>query len=414
MAQGCGAQMKISELMIASFLAAGLLFCERALAVQHQHEESGHGTREQVSVARSSSLVEDSAEDIAAYEEAFAAYNEAARAKDFDAALDSGLKALELGEKLSTVPPVKLAKLSLNLARLYVLSNRDDEALEMFERSIGHFTAANGKDSAQHYVPMQESTSLAIESHRLEYAETMFRRLSRVVKLHFDYPSGERAGYFLTQASLFKLQIIEGRPTGKGLGRRDLFKLARKAIRNARSDYLAIGDQVGVGNTSFALGKFEWEAGRTQSALRNFKMALAEYKAAGLPPGDERVLRCHTFLAQIYLKGGREEKATPHLQHVGKYQGDMDRDKVVPIFQVLPKYPSRAAFHNTEGWVHVEFTIAVTGKVKDVIVVDSDPEGVFEESAIEAVSQWRYIPMSKDGVLFESKHEVVLTFSLDH
>ncbi|MND07668.1 Gram-negative bacterial tonB protein [compost metagenome] len=49
----------------------------------------------------------------------------------------------------------------------------------------------------------------------------------------------------------------------------------------------------------------------------------------------------------------------------------------------------------------MQFTISATGSVKDAIVVAADPERVFDEAALAAISRWRYNPRVVDGVAVE-------------
>jgi protein TonB len=58
--------------------------------------------------------------------------------------------------------------------------------------------------------------------------------------------------------------------------------------------------------------------------------------------------------------------------------------------QVAPEYPRGAERRGLEGVVTVEFNIDASGKVSDVKVVAADQPGVFDEAAVEAVSQWEY------------------------
>lgn len=67
------------------------------------------------------------------------------------------------------------------------------------------------------------------------------------------------------------------------------------------------------------------------------------------------------------------------------------------IVRVLPRYPSRALSRNIEGWVLLEFTISELGVAINPIVVDSEPSGIFDRSAINAVKKWKYRPMMEGG-----------------
>lgn len=67
------------------------------------------------------------------------------------------------------------------------------------------------------------------------------------------------------------------------------------------------------------------------------------------------------------------------------------------LVKVAPQYPMRARMDKIEGKVTVEFTITKKGTVADPKVVSADPEGIFDQAAINAVKQWRYKPYVVDG-----------------
>ena len=67
------------------------------------------------------------------------------------------------------------------------------------------------------------------------------------------------------------------------------------------------------------------------------------------------------------------------------------------IVRVLPRYPSRALSRGVEGWVLLEFAINELGQAIEPIVIDSDPKGTFDRSAINAVKKWKYRPMMENG-----------------
>jgi len=79
----------------------------------------------------------------------------------------------------------------------------------------------------------------------------------------------------------------------------------------------------------------------------------------------------------------------------------------VPLVRVPPDYPMRAEQRNLEDWVTVEFTISVTGSVKDPHVVDST-NSVFHRAAIRAIRKWKYNPKVVDGKPVE-QHGVRVT-----
>lgn len=68
-----------------------------------------------------------------------------------------------------------------------------------------------------------------------------------------------------------------------------------------------------------------------------------------------------------------------------------------PIVRIPPQYPERAARRGIEGWVLIEFTITSAGTVADAVVVDADPQNVFNRSALRAIQRWKYRPKIVDG-----------------
>ena len=80
--------------------------------------------------------------------------------------------------------------------------------------------------------------------------------------------------------------------------------------------------------------------------------------------------------------------------------GGSDTD-VLPLVRIPPEYPPRALARGLEGSVLVQFTITVTGSVKDAIVVRADPPNVFDQAALAAIARWRYNPRVVNGQAVE-------------
>lgn len=77
-----------------------------------------------------------------------------------------------------------------------------------------------------------------------------------------------------------------------------------------------------------------------------------------------------------------------------------DRD-VIPLVRINPDYPQRALSRGIQGWVLVQFTITATGSVANAVIIDAEPEGVFDEAALKAIARWRYNPKVEGGVPVE-------------
>lgn len=76
------------------------------------------------------------------------------------------------------------------------------------------------------------------------------------------------------------------------------------------------------------------------------------------------------------------------------HAGDM-----VPVRYVAPAYPADARETGTAGWVLVEFTVSEEGIPENVQVIESEPDDLFDQSAVDATNQLVYLPKIKDGRL---------------
>lgn len=69
----------------------------------------------------------------------------------------------------------------------------------------------------------------------------------------------------------------------------------------------------------------------------------------------------------------------------------------LPIVKVAPIYPRRAQARGISGYVIVEFTVTKNGSVKDPVVVEANPESLFDRAAMDAVLKFKYKPRVVDG-----------------
>ncbi|XPF95930.1 energy transducer TonB [Colwellia sp. RE-S-Sl-9] len=73
----------------------------------------------------------------------------------------------------------------------------------------------------------------------------------------------------------------------------------------------------------------------------------------------------------------------------------------LPIVKVAPIYPRRAQSRGIEGYVIVEFVVTKNGSVRDAKVVESNPESIFDQAAMDAALKFKYKPRVVDGVAME-------------
>lgn len=66
--------------------------------------------------------------------------------------------------------------------------------------------------------------------------------------------------------------------------------------------------------------------------------------------------------------------------------------EMLPLRLITPPYPDIALELKLEGYVVVKFTVTETGAVRDVVIDESEPPGVFNEEAIRAAQRLRFEP----------------------
>lgn len=82
---------------------------------------------------------------------------------------------------------------------------------------------------------------------------------------------------------------------------------------------------------------------------------------------------------------------------IGGIGGFSSDGEFLPIVKVAPQYPRRALSRGIEGYCTVEYTVTKSGSVRDPVVVDAQPEGIFDRASIQASLKFRYKPRVIDG-----------------
>lgn len=80
---------------------------------------------------------------------------------------------------------------------------------------------------------------------------------------------------------------------------------------------------------------------------------------------------------------------------------------------VKPEYPAKGVEQGVEGKVVLLLLIDEAGVVKEVSVVEADPEGIFEESALAAFRNARFAPAQKSGRAVKSRVLIRVTYELN-
>lgn len=93
---------------------------------------------------------------------------------------------------------------------------------------------------------------------------------------------------------------------------------------------------------------------------------------------------------------------------------DASDGEYLPIVKVQASYPRRALQRGVEGYVIVGFTVTRQGTVRDPYVVEADPQNIFDQAAMDAVSKFKYKPRVVDGEAVEVEGvQNRITFEID-
>ena len=92
--------------------------------------------------------------------------------------------------------------------------------------------------------------------------------------------------------------------------------------------------------------------------------------------------------------GAVEVNVNVDLSGTGGFSSD---GEYLPIVKVQPIYPRRAQTRGIEGYVLLEFVVTSTGAVRDPVIIESKPPGIFDRAAINAALKFKYKPKVVNG-----------------
>lgn len=102
--------------------------------------------------------------------------------------------------------------------------------------------------------------------------------------------------------------------------------------------------------------------------------------------------------------------AKPGMQ--GAYEmGQVDKPPML-IRRIEPVYPQAARRRNIEGWVEIRFLVDQQGQVRQEKVVQAQPHGIFENSALTALRGWQFSPGRLQGQAVDTWMMQVVRFQL--
>ena len=141
--------------------------------------------------------------------------------------------------------------------------------------------------------------------------------------------------------------------------------------------------------------------------LPDIKSLRQDIKAITLPPLVS--IKTDRNCPWGHLKNRRSS-----MNHI-KQCFDVDEVDVIPraISTVQPFYPYRAKRLSTGGYVTISFLVDINGEVSKLIIVESNPHGIFDQSVRDTVTKWKFTPGRKDGKPVRTWLRKTIEFTLD-
>lgn len=143
-------------------------------------------------------------------------------------------------------------------------------------------------------------------------------------------------------------------------------------------------------------------ASDVKAEQERLSFALLENTRTALAAGDIDRADVLTTRAEEILPGLPQTRALR--ERIGAARAQREEATTVLQAASLPRtrevpavYPREALLSSIEGWVDLEFTISTEGVPSDIRVKASSPARMFDIAAIQALRQWRFEPIVRDG-----------------
>ncbi|HEY3517266.1 MAG TPA: energy transducer TonB [Gammaproteobacteria bacterium] len=152
----------------------------------------------------------------------------------------------------------------------------------------------------------------------------------------------------------------------------------------------------------------EWEAFRQaavlaiESSIERGDWGSADDQLAGLAQAPAGAIAAQPLAAEL---GARRQQEA--------YLATAAPASVMRMQSSTPAvYPADLLQRGVEGWVELEFVVDRSGSPRDLVVKQAAPAGRFDDAALEAVRQYRYVPFEQDGRVYERRVKLRVRFEV--
>jgi TonB family protein len=159
------------------------------------------------------------------------------------------------------------------------------------------------------------------------------------------------------------------------------------------------------------------DAPEVRAEQQRLAFTLLDHSRTALVQGDlDRAelltTRAETLVPRMSNTRGLREQITAAREEREAASRVVQARELPRTREVPADYPSDAERRGVEGWVDVEFIIATNGIPQNLVVRESQPEGVFDKSALDALGRWRFEPVMRNGKAVDQRAILRVRFAL--
>ena len=349
---------------------------------------------------------------------------------EFNAAVASGStdragQLLHQAEQSGAVAPGELAKWRTQLAR-HQIDARVQRFADMFNQRIrdGHLLEPSD-DSAKYYLQqlaqLAPDNAVAARGARDLISACLHRARDAALAGHSSesdkwVTEARAVGMTAADLSAYQRDLATARQRAATAESGRLAQLARDRIQDGH-----LTDPAGDSSVYYLnqLKSGYGDSSTVQAIGQTLAARLVERAASAARAGQIPQMSSDLTLAQHWgadpaliqavrqIAGGPSSPAAPAAPAAPTIPASFAPKR---IRYQAPEYPERALDARVSGSVTVAYTIDLTGHPVDVRVVQSSPPGVFDQAAIDAVSEWRYEPVVINNVPTDLPRRTVIHF----
>ena len=82
-----------------------------------------------------------------------------------------------------------------------------------------------------------------------------------------------------------------------------------------------------------------------------------------------------------------------------------------PVINPPPEYPGALRGDKIKGSVELQYMVMADGSVSDVRVIESSPQGVFDDIAVKAIQGWSFKPRTVNGISINTPVRQIIEFN---